>query len=181
MPDPHLSRLRTKYQAEADKAERRLAQIKKALEGIEAAIELEEEAERETDETEETEGEAESGDVMELIQSEAVSYEGAIRAPSFARHLEEKYPGRTFVKSTVSHALRQGVENGVLVLIERGQGKRPSVYKSIIYVEQPQEEVVVEQQQKEAEQISRRDALLRAKAARPRVPLSRMIRQKREE
>lgn len=122
MANKTLTRLRDQFRAEAEQLRQRLAKLEKALEGMEAAIEL-------AGDDIEPSTPSEDENVMGLIVDEATNYEGEIRAPEFATHLEDKY-GRYFNRSTVSHALRKAAEEGKLKLLEKGQGKRSSVYVS---------------------------------------------------
>lgn len=136
----YLLQLREEYSGELERNRQEIAKLGQrnaklavALQGIDAALELEDEravfrAPADMIEAPRAIREGGGGDtIKDTIIAEAMRQPGIFTAPSLYEEMRKGDPGINF--STISHALRWAAERGVLRVVEKGAGKRASTYE----------------------------------------------------
>jgi len=124
-----LVQLRKDLLKEQKRLNDRLAAIDTALKGIAAVIDL-----NLADASETANGRDESlvagPTLKDRIVDEARRQPGQFTAPQLFEDLQKRLSDRNLNKSTVSHALREAAERGILRAVTPGAGKRPTVYQT---------------------------------------------------
>lgn len=116
---------REALEAKLLKAKDKVDEIAKALEGLELAWKLLGGGSIRTEEAGQRSG------VAQAVMGIVAEMESDFTAPDVTDALEAKYPDRKmpFDRSSISGALRRLAGEGALILVEKGAGKRPSVYR----------------------------------------------------